>query len=160
LEDYRQDVNWALSPELEEAVFAAETSYDALNRRISLTSPDASVVRPKYNEANLLESLAVNLRGATEPTPFVNFMNYNAKGQRTIIEYGNGAHTRCTYDPLTFRLIHLLTRRKTDDARLQDLHYTLDPIGNINSIRDDAQETVCFKNQVVSPSNEYVYDAT
>jgi len=107
----------------------------------------------------MLQSLAVNLRGAPERTPFVTFINYNAKGQRTIIEYGNGAHTRYTYDPLTFRLLQLLTYRKTDHARLQDLHYTFDPVGNIVSIRDDAQETTYFKNQVVSPRNEYVYDA-
>ena len=160
LEEYKQDVNWSHSQELEPAVFAAETTYDAINRPITLTSPDSSVVRPKYNEANLLESLAVNLRGATERTPFVTFINYNAKGQRTIIDYGNGAHTRYTYDPLTFRLIHLVSQRKPDHARLQDLHYTFDPIGNISSIRDDAQETLYFKNQVVSPSNDYVYDAT
>jgi RHS repeat-associated protein len=159
LEDYRNEVNWAESPELESRVFANETTYDALNRAITLTTPDASVCRPKYNEANLLESLAVNLRGAEEITRFVTFVNYNAKGQRTIIDYGNGSHTRYDYDPLTFRLIHLETRRRKDDERLQDLHYTFDPAGNITSIRDDAQETVYFKNQVVSASNEYVYDA-
>ena len=159
LEDYQHDVNWAQPQELEPEVFAAETTYDALNRPITLTSPDASVVRPGYNESNLLQSLAVNLRGAAEQTPFITFINYNAKGQRAIIEYGNGAHTRYSYDPLTFRLIQLLTHRTTDDARLQDLHYTFDPVGNLVSIRDDAQETTYFKNQVVSPSNEYVYDA-
>ncbi len=159
LEDYKDEVNWAQSPELEAPIFTTATTYDALNRPISLTTPDNSVARPRYNEANLLDSLAVNLRGAAEPTPFVTYINYNAKGQREIIEYGNGAHTRYTYDPLTFRMIHLLTGRKQDDARLQDLHYTFDPVGNITSIRDDAQETVYFKNQAVSPSNEYVYDA-
>ncbi|MFZ0420269.1 MAG: SpvB/TcaC N-terminal domain-containing protein, partial [Candidatus Sulfotelmatobacter sp.] len=159
LEDYKDDVNWAQSPELEEAIFTTATTYDALNRLTTLTTPDSSVARPRYNEANLLESLSVNLRGAAEPTPFVAHINYDAKGLRTIIEYGNGARTRYTYDPLTFRMIQLLTHRKTDDARLQDLHYTFDPVGNISSIRDDAQQTVYFKNQVVSPSNEYVYDA-
>ena len=159
LEDYMQDVDWAQSPELEEAIFAAETTYDALNRPITLTSPDASVARPRYNEANLLESLSVNIRGAEEVTHFVTFINYNAKGQRTIIDYGNGSHTRYDYDPLTFRLIHLETQRKKDYERLQDLYYTFDPVGNITSIRDDAQETVYFKNHVVCASNEYVYDA-
>ncbi|HKM56809.1 MAG TPA: RHS repeat-associated core domain-containing protein, partial [Isosphaeraceae bacterium] len=94
-----------------------------------------------------------------EPTPFVTYINYNAKGQREIIEYGNGAHTRYTYDRLTFRMTRLLTIRKQDHARLQDLNYTFDPVGNITSIRDDAQETIYFRNHVVSPSNEYVYDA-
>jgi RHS repeat-associated protein len=159
LEDYKNNVNWTQSPELEEAVFTTARTYDALNRPITVATPDASVARPRYNEANLLESLTVNLRGAAEVTPFVIYINYNAKGQREIIEYGNGALTRYTYDPLTFRMIHLLTRRKQDHARLQDLHYTFDPVGNITSIRDDAQETIYFKNQVVSPSNEYVYDA-
>ena len=87
------------------------------------------------------------------------YINYNAKGQREIIEYGNGAHTHYTYDPLTFRMIHLLTGRKHDHARLQDLNYTFDPVGNITSICDDAQETIYFQNHVVSPSNDYVYDA-
>jgi len=159
LEDYKNEVNWAESPELEPHAFANETTYDALNRAITLTTPDSSVCRPKYNEANLLESLSVNIGGAEEVTHFVTFINYNAKGQRTIIDYGNGSHTRYDYDPLTFRLIHLDTQRKKDHERLQDLHYTFDPVGNITSIRDDAQDTVYFKNQVVSPSNEYVYDA-
>ncbi|HKM53948.1 MAG TPA: SpvB/TcaC N-terminal domain-containing protein, partial [Isosphaeraceae bacterium] len=108
LEDYKNDVNWSQSPELEDKVFPSATTYDALNRPVTLTTPDASVIRPTYNEANLLESLSVNLRGADEPTPFVTYINYNAKGQREIIEYGNGAHTRYTYDLLTFRMTGLL----------------------------------------------------
>jgi RHS repeat-associated protein len=159
LDDYKNDVNWSQSPELEEAIFAMTTTYDALNRPVTQTTPDASVARPQYNEANLLESLAVNIRGAAELTPFVTYVNYNAKGQREVIQYGNGAQTGYTYDPLTFRMIHLLTRRTQDHAWLQNLHYTFDPVGNITSIRDDAQETIYFKNQVVSASNEYVYDA-
>ena len=105
------------------------------------------------------KSLAVNLRGAEQPTPFVTFVNYNANGQREVIDYGNGAHTRYAYDPLTFRMVRLVTHRKHDHERLQDLHYTFDPVGNITSIRDEAQERVYFRNRAVSPSNEYVYDA-
>jgi RHS repeat-associated protein len=60
---------------------------------------------------------------------------------------------------LTFRLIHLKTQRKQDHARLQDLHYVFDPVGNITSIRDHAQETIYFHNHVVSSRNDYVYDA-
>jgi RHS repeat-associated protein len=159
LQDYKHDVDWSQSPELEASTFHTATSFDALNRPVAVTTPDASVTRPSYNQANLLESLNVHLRGAEQPTSFVTYINYNAKGQREIIDYGNGAHTRYAYDPLTFRMVHLLTRRKHDEARLQDLHYAFDPVGNITSIRDDAQETVYFKNQVVSASNEYVYDA-
>jgi RHS repeat-associated protein len=42
---------------------------------------------------------------------------------------------------------------------LQNLHYTYDPAGNITHIRDDAHQTIYFRNQRVEPSNDYVYDA-
>ncbi len=42
---------------------------------------------------------------------------------------------------------------------LQNLHYTYDPAGNITHIRDDAQQTVYFRNRRVEPSNDYIYDA-
>ena len=38
-------------------------------------------------------------------------IDYNAKGQRMLIDYGNGAQTAYEYDPLTFRLTHLQTTR-------------------------------------------------
>ena len=159
LADYKSDVDWSRSPLLEDEIFTGGTTYDALNRPLTVTTPDRSVARPAYNEANLLERVDVNLRGAAEATPFVTNLDYDAKGQRVLIEYGNRAHTHYSYDPLTFRLEHCKTTRSSDRAVLQDLRYTYDPTGNITSIRDAAQETVYFKNQVVSASNEYVYDA-
>ena len=40
--------------------------------------------RLKQYEANLLERVDVNLRGAAEATPFIKNVDYNAKGQRTM----------------------------------------------------------------------------
>ncbi len=159
LRDYREDVDWACSAELEERSFTSSISYDALNRPATITTPDASVIRPGYNEASLLDQVNVNLRGAGVATPFVTNIDYNAKAQCELIEYGNRARTYYAYDTLTFRLIHLKTTRETDDATLQRLSYTYDPIGNVTSIADHAQQTVYFDNQVVSASNDYVYDA-
>jgi YD repeat-containing protein len=70
----------ALNPLLEHEAFTSSTTYDALNRPVTLTTPDASVIHPTYNEANLLEQVHVNLRGATTATPFVTNLDYNAKG--------------------------------------------------------------------------------
>jgi RHS repeat-associated protein len=42
---------------------------------------------------------------------------------------------------------------------LQDLGYTYDPVGNITHIHDDAQQTIYFNNQVVTPHADYTYDA-
>ena len=44
--------------------YTSRTRYDALNRPTELTAPDNSVIRPSYNEANLLERVEANLRGA------------------------------------------------------------------------------------------------
>ncbi|MEQ9238013.1 SpvB/TcaC N-terminal domain-containing protein [Coleofasciculus sp. E2-BRE-01] len=144
---------------LESQVFTIRTEYDALNRPVLLTSPDQSVTRPVYNEANLLEQLYVRVRGAAAETVFVQNIDYDAKGQRILIEYGNGVRTTYAYDPDTFRLVRLLTTRISDNARLQDLRYIYDPVGNITEIRDEAQQTIFFNNDVVLPHTRYEYDA-
>jgi RHS repeat-associated protein len=168
--EYKQQVNWvglanltnvadianAAAPMLETEIFTSSTEYDALNRPTRLITPDDSKIRPTYNEANLLERVEVELRGAGVWTTFVNDIDYDAKGQRQLIEYGSGVGTEYTYDEKTFRL---KTTRTGDNARLQNLSYTYDPVGNITTIQDDAQQTVFFDNAVVSPSTEYVYDA-
>ena len=147
----------SLAPRLEADRFTSQTTYDALNRPVMMETPDNSVIRPSYNEANLLERVEVNLQGAPTATPFVNDIDYDAKGQRTLIEYGNGVRTTYDYDPLTFRLVQLQTLRGAE--ALQDLEYTYDPVGNITHIRDSAQQTIYFRNRRVEPSNDYTYDA-
>ena len=161
LADYKSQLDWsqAQAPEMQTETFASATTYDALNRPVTLLAPDGSVIRPTINEANLLEQLSVNLRGSADAILFVTNIDYNAKGQRELIEYGNGARTTYEYDPETFRLINLKTTRKLDSPALQDLTYFYDPVGNITQIQDAAQQTIYFNNQVVTPSNDYAYDA-
>ena len=174
----------ALAHMLEADTYTSRTRFDALNRPVMLTTPHSpsmqpSVIRPGYNEANLLERVDANLLGAGangQPmwTPFVSGIDYDAKGQRQRIDYGNGASTTYVYDPLTFRMLQLLTRRNAvtfpDDCpqpptldwpgcQVQNLHYSYDPAGNITHIRDDAQQTSYFKNKRVEPSADYTYDA-
>lgn len=164
LQNYKDNVDWSNAPALEDESFASSSTYDALNRPVTLTTPDQSVIRPTYNEANLLNAVEANLQGKQndgEPiwTNFVRNIDYNEKSQREVIEYGNDARTSYEYDSKTFRLAHLLTTRLTDHARLQDLRYAYDPVGNITQITDNAQQTIYFDNQVVSPTANYVYDA-
>ena len=158
LRDYRGEVDWSKSPQLEEDFFGSETDYDALNRPRALTAPDRSVVRPVFNEANLVERLDVRLKGASAFQPYVSRIAYNARGQRISVRYANGVENRTSYDPLTFRLSHVKTVR-SGGPDLQDLRYVYDPVGNIVSTADDAQQTVYFRNHVVGASSSYAYDA-
>ena len=156
--DFKNVPDWAGPVALEPEVFSSSTTYDALNRPISLISPDNSEIPPTYNEANLLEQVQARLRGAVEWTTFVADIDYNAKGQREVIEYGNDVQTAYDYDPLTFRLINLKTTRDSD-GDLQNLSYTYDPTGNITHIQDDAQQTIFFDNTMIEPHADYAYDA-
>ena len=165
----------ALAPLVGSDAFALETAFDALGRPVRQTTPDNSVVRRSYNEGSLLQRIDANLRGATEGgravwTVVVSNIDYDAKGQRQRVDFGNGASTLYRYDPFTFRLAHLRTRRSAIDfpedcspdspgCDVQNLHYTYDPVGNVTHIRDDAQQTIYFRNKRVDPRADYTYDA-
>ena len=113
---------------LEPETFTTTTAYDALNRAISIKTPHnanipASEILPAYNEVNLLESVDVKLHGSSTATNFVSNIDYDAKGQRERIQYGNGSTTGYAYDEKTFRLKRLLTTRNNGADILQDLNY-------------------------------------
>ena len=152
-------IDTAASSSLETETFTSSMEYDALSRPTSIIRPDSSEILPIYNEAGMLESVDVKIRGAATATTFISDINYNEKGQRTKIIYGNGARTKYTYNTQNFRLSRILTTRNSGADILQDLNYYFDPVGNITEMQDDAQQTHYFQNSVVSPNGKYEYDA-
>ncbi|ETP66940.1 hypothetical protein G159_19935 [Planococcus glaciei CHR43] len=175
--DYKETPDWSKDPALEAESFVARTRYDALNRPIQFIAPHSmeanskhiNITQPTYNEAGFLERVDVWLNQAVEPETLlagntatqhsVMNINYNAKGQRKLLRYGNGSETFYEYDDKTFRLIQLKTRRNRDNEQLQDLRYTYDPVGNITQIRDNANDLVFHTNRRVLPGALYRYDA-
>jgi RHS repeat-associated protein len=168
--DYSTEPNWtatenltnpaailtAASPLLEAEHFDNSSTYDALNRVTTHTTPDGSVTTPKYSEANLLQSLLASVPGAPDQIVIAG-LNYNARGQRTSCKYGNGTTTTYTYDPKTFRLTELQTLRGT--TKLQWLLYTFDPVGNIVALRDQSDTGPVFSGTTpVSGDGLYEYD--
>ena len=151
-------IETAAESSLRTETFTTSMTYDALSRVITQTTPDASITRYTFNEAGLLETVDVDIRGAGSFTSFVEGIAYNAKGQRESIVYGNGTSTSYEYDPDTFRLTGLVTTRSSDGAKLQDLSYHYDPVGNITQITDDAQDTLYFDNAEIEPTGTYTYD--
>ena len=173
--EFRTPLDWSAPPVLEADEFTGRTEYDALNRPRSATLPDGSRLEMKYGADGRLDGVTGVLAGSPgAATVFVAGIDHDAKGQRTRVGYGNGTATAYDYDPLTYRLRRLVTRRSSakypDDERtpppagfpgqsVQSLSYTYDPVGNITAVRDDAQQTVFFANKRVEPSCEYAYDA-
>ena len=183
---YSVTLDWSGVVALDDTVYAAAGEYDALDRPVRLVAPDGSVFRPQYGRASLPVRLDVNLRGAAVDgaptwTPFVARADYDAKGRPLLVEHGAGAApgrqgvvTTYEYDSQTFRLARLVTRRPAaaypDDCpqpppdgwpgcQVQSLTYTYDPVGNVTSIRDDAQQTIFFRNMRVDPTADFTYDA-
>jgi RHS repeat-associated protein len=212
-QSYKTTLDWSGAVVLQPETYTSRARYDALNRPTQLIAPHGdqpgtmvNVIQPSYNDANLLEQVHAWLNRNAEPAGLldpttanlqaVTDIDYDAKGQRTIIDRGTQdgkvIRTSYVYDHETFRLTHLYTRRGVDplsgqgvtftadcdnpqpppptiaapeappqgrSCGLQNLHYTYDPAGNITDIRDDAQQTIYFRNQRVEPSADYTYDA-
>ncbi len=159
--DYKNTPHWDIvNPDSlldgEDYTFSTSVEYDALNRPLRQTTPDGKVSIPSFNPAGLLEK--VSLREGNTTTDFVKNINYDAKGQRTQIVYGNGVKTQYGYDPTTFRLTQLRSTKNGGEV-IQDLNYTYDPTGNITQIADQAIPERFFNNQIIKGTNEYTYDA-
>ena len=161
--DYQTTPDWSTPVALEAEVFTTRTSYDALNRPVTQTTPDGSTHPPHLQRGRPARAIEANLRGEPRPgsrcgRPSSPTSTTTPRASASAIAYGNGVATTYGYDPLTFRLIRLQTLDAAASA-LQDLSYTYDPAGNITHIRDDAQQTIFFRNRRVEPSNDYTYDA-
>ncbi|MGV8094282.1 MAG: SpvB/TcaC N-terminal domain-containing protein [Mangrovibacterium sp.] len=158
---YKEVPDWTdanLVSDLEAGSFTFTTETDAMGRITRQTAPNGSIFTPAYNEAGLLNSETVLHPGAATPVTYIKNIDYNEKGQREKIIYGNDVITRFYYDRETFRLLRIETKRQNNDP-LQDLHYTYDAAGNITHLEDKNVPVVFFDNQKVTGTAEYTYDA-
>jgi RHS repeat-associated protein len=147
------DVEGTVGTVLESEVHQSATDFDAISRPVIAVAPDGSVTELSYNEAGRLDTVQVNQE------LYVRELDYDAKGQRRFIVYGNFVRTRYTYDKLSYRLTRLETfRSNAPNQPLQDLSYTYDPVGNVVEIRDHAQQTHFYAGLMTQPVTRYAYD--
>lgn len=133
---------------LDPASYETSTRFDALNRPIDIVYPadvngHRAVLKPGYNRAGALEQVAL------DGEIHVERLAYNARGQRTLIAYGNRMVTRYAYDTRTFRLARLRTEQcqhpdkfafAPDGNVLQDCTYSYDLVGNILGIDERVKD--------------------
>lgn len=139
---------------LDSTGYQSSFTYDALNRIKTLQYPQdvdgqRKLLRPHYNRAGALERVTL-YPSAPEGEGqggdvYVQHIAYNAKGQRTLIVYGNGIMTRYAYDPETFQLARMYSEPfsqpnsltyHSNGAAHQDFGYRYDLAGNITAIHD------------------------
>lgn len=172
--DFRGTTDWNTTIDLEDETFEESMSYDALNRRIKVVLPDGTTNAYTFNERGLLRSISTKLKNSGATTGTIQNIEYDAKGQRTSVQYGNGVKSRATYDPKTFLLRRILSTRDRKDKspnrdgspnrnrreeRLQDMRYTYDASGNMARIKDETKQDIYFRNRVVEASQTFEYDS-
>lgn len=157
---YKETANWIdanLTADLETDTFTFATDTDALGRITRQVTPDNSVITPSYNETGLFNGESVLHAGAAASVVYIKDIDYNEKGQREKIIYGNDVSTKFYYDKTTLRLNRLESKRQNNDP-LQDWYYTYDPMGNITHVEDKNIPVTFFNNQKITGVTEYTYD--
>jgi len=109
---------------IDSLLYTMTQTYDALNRITSETFPDTEMVTYNYDAPWLS-----NVPG------YINSITYNARGQKTQVQYANLVATTWTYNPQNFRVTNRLTSG-TAAGTIQNLTYGYDNVGNITSITD------------------------
>jgi len=114
--------------------YTIESTFDSLDRIKSIKYPDLEIVSYTYDTAGNLSSVS----GAANYV-YVNYPNYNAQGQPTSVQYGNGVTTAYGYSPYTNRLTSIQT--SGPGQTLQNLSYLYDNVGNVLTITDAIDPT-------------------
>ncbi|MEV5313373.1 SpvB/TcaC N-terminal domain-containing protein [Streptomyces sp. NPDC052610] len=138
--------------------FTTASEHDALGRMVRLTLPDGTEIVPVYDASGRSASVSARIGGTGAPVTYLREQAYDALGRREFARFGNGLVTRYSYDPLMLRPTGLTTSASTGGP-LQDLRFRYDPVGNVTEVRDGAQQTHFFANQVVEAVTRYEYDA-
>lgn len=138
------------------------TTADTTGSILTTTDAQGNMQRMAYDVAGLLSGSWLTLKGKTEKV-IVASLTYSAAGQKLREEHGNGVITTYSYEPETQRLNGIKTERPAGHAAglkiLQDLRYEYDPVGNVQKVTNDAEETRFWRNQKVVPENTYAYDS-
>ncbi|WP_438308450.1 RHS repeat domain-containing protein [Pseudomonas guariconensis] len=152
-------VDWQDDAGLEPDAYTTQTTTDATGAVLSTQDAAGHKQRLCYDVAGQLAGSWLTLKGGTEQV-IVKSLHYSAAGQKLREEHGNGVVTTYTYEPKTQRLASIKTERQGSGAKvLQDLRYAYDPVGNVVSVRNDAEATRFWRNQKVVPENTYAYDS-
>jgi RHS repeat-associated protein len=136
--------------------FRRSVRFDALDRPVEEISPDGSITTRRFDEGGRLSAIDVDHKGGGAQA-IIAAIDYNARGQRERIVYGNGSVAARTYEPDTFRIASITLKRGT--RALQALAYAYDPVGNVTSCADNAFDTVFNANQRIDPVSSYTFDA-
>ncbi|WP_460122360.1 RHS repeat-associated core domain-containing protein [Pseudomonas sp. S2_C03] len=137
---------------------ASRWAYSPLGDLLSLTDAHGHRRAFGYSVAGQLGQGW--LQPANTPAPgqcLVRDIRYNPAGKVESETAGNGVVTLAEY-ALSDGRLERLSAGLPNAEPLQDLRYTVDPVGNVVQIDDHALPIRYFKNQRIDPKRVYAYD--
>lgn len=160
--DWHGDEPSQWDAQLETQAHVTSHTLDATGQVLTTLDAAGHLQRQAYDVAGLFKASWLTLKDGREQA-IVEALAYSAAGQKLREVYGNGLLTEYRYAPRTQRLVGIRTERPSGHALgakvLQDLHYAYDPVGNVTSVRNEAEHTRFWRNQKVEPHSAYVYDS-
>lgn len=160
--DWQGDTITAWNVRLDEVRHTTLSTVDATTSVLTTLDAAGNRQRVAYDIAGMLKESWLTLKNAEEQV-IVKSLTYSAAGQKLREEHGNGIVTTYFYEATTQRLTGMKTERPAGHAAgakvLQDLRYAYDPVGNVTTVSNDAEETRFWRNQRVKPENAYTYDS-
>ncbi|WP_081758232.1 RHS repeat-associated core domain-containing protein, partial [Enterobacter sp. DC4] len=171
LPDTADDADWAGDDEAawraqlepgDDACHITRTAVNATGGVLTQTDAAGHMQRMTYDVAGRVSGSWLTLSGGTEQPVLVS-LTWSAAGQKLQEVHGSGVTTNYAYEPQTRRLTGIKTERPAGHDSgakvLQDLRYGYDPVGNVLTVSDNAQETRFWRNQKVVPVSTYAYDS-
>ncbi len=168
LDQFTQEPDWTnpATTTLNADTFNSEAVYDALGRLSSQKLPDQTTRQYTHHQGGGIQKVLVStVDGALSDVEILKDTAYDAKGLRQRALLGNDVELNYSYDAETFRMTRLHSRKTLNGQRTyQDIKYTYDPVGNLVSLIDKAQQPNTVIPHVIeglniSAHSEFEYDA-
>ncbi|PVZ43783.1 RHS repeat domain-containing protein [Pseudomonas sp. CC120222-01a] len=155
--DWAGDDEQAWQTTLEPERYVTLRTLDATGVQLTLTDARGHQQRQAYDVAGQLQGSWLTLQGQAEQV-IVASQRYTPAGHKQQEVHGNGMVTYYALDPMTQRLTGIRVQR-SGIRTLQDLHYRYDPVGNVQSVRNDAEAIRFWRNQKVTAESTFTYDS-
>ncbi|MBQ6276912.1 MAG: hypothetical protein IJK62_09425, partial [Bacteroidales bacterium] len=129
--------------------FATSWEYDTWGRTKTMTYPDGETIDYRYDNAGKVTGMY------SGNTAIVGNIKYDKYGNRTRIEYGNGAYNTYTYNTLNLQLSRLRSYNASGTA-IQNIAYTYDSLYNITKAENSATGYIYTHNYAYDTLNRLI----
>jgi len=157
--------DWATTTEDDtEAALTCTATHDATGSPLTFTNAATVTTVTSYGISGAARQIRFRYlaKGVTEEAIVLREACYRADGVMLSQTAGNGIIDRYEYAPRAQYLTRHLTERPAGHAQgqlcISDLHYTYDPVGNIDELEDKGADPAWHSNLETTGLRKYSYD--